>query len=1425
MKTLIRVLLGYGLVLAALGAAVARADFPYAPGADPHNPDTFRLPAGVVPNDFSESDWKLVGTPDSITASPLTAKINLQHDELCGIRGMSLVDAQTTQPKGSCATGPVHTAWEVSTGRPDVVIDVLDSGIEWNDKSAMTDLRDKVHLNQGELPAPRHDLQTSLVPGQSCARFHNATGGDYNRHGDYDVNGDGVFNVLDYACDSRVGAVVGGGSARHALRHGPPGFLTPEDLILAFTDGRDHDHNGFANDIAGWNFVDDNNDPFDDVQYGHGTGEARDSNAEANNGGDLGTCPNCMVVPLRVGESFVADANRFAQAVLYATDNGADVVQEALGTLNAPFFARQAIEYAYHHGVSVIASAADEAAEHHNQPGAEPDAIVVNSVTKYDPEFTSSQPSYLQFNGCTNFSTRLIVSVPSSSCSSEATGKSAGVAGLIYSAAEDAVHAGRLQPSSDCRRVDGSPCAITPNEVRQLMGSGDIGSLTSADQGTGQADDVNFAAQPESSCASSHAPTCTDPNRQTTFAADQDAGIVGPIPHTTRYPARSGFDEFYGYGRLNAYKAVSAAYNGTIPPEAEITAPDWFQQVDPSQPSFELHGAVSARVPYRCRVEVAPGGQPANGEAPQGDFHAVPSSWCDGSTVHSGSHSGLIADVDTAQLKAYFPPGNPPSFTGNENGGIGQDSNGRPNTMPYAFTVRIVVDTATGTPMSGEDRRQLFLHRDADMLPHFPMELRSDGDSSPLLVDLNGDNRNELVVADSDGWIHAYRPNGTELPGWPVHTVSLPLHPGERAYAAADGVGRHHYAAVLGALAAGDLFGDGRLEVVADDNQGNVYAWDSRGHVVFHRQSNPHWSGAPLTPFHTVRQGVRDRVERGFLASPVLADLGPAGPSRSGRQLNRVAARRRPRGRGMAGSGLDIIVAGDDRHVYAWHADGKPVAGFPVLVADPDKVASVDPTTNHITFKNVGSGQSLNDDQGKIIDTPAVADIDGDGYPEVIVGTNEEYPVGEGDESQINAGSTNSLTTSVIGQTGLLTFANGRVYAIKHDGTHSGKPFLPGWPAKVGIIDAGLLPDVGEGVNGSPVVARFSCPSGGVGEKIGVTPDAGPAYVFNADGSSCYGRSNGKDNTLETDIALSAGKYDTPVYAAVGYPAFGTLDGRTISFFAPVTGIIRALDVVAPEYQGGQDFIGAWDPTRSTAQFRTGFPAEVNDLQFLTGQAVGNVLGGAGQQVIGGTASLDLAAFNAGGAPASSAWPKLTGDWTVATPTLGSFGTLDTSSAAHKVVVSITRSGTLSVYKTPASACSPSSSPRFHHDDANSGDYSRDAVPPGVPMNGRISGRTLSFTAPGGDLLCGRAASYQLVTSAHRITPQRFARAKRLSVTLTPGAAGTPQQVVLPRALGAYVAIRAVDAAGNLGRPLALRVHPARNRPRHRHRHHREHRR
>lgn len=1469
------------MAMLALGAALASpagAQFPYLGSGTLSEPSSWKLPPGQVPSNLGGLRWKYAATPAIPSEHPgeelMIEKNNSQMDELCGVTGMSLVDQFATMPEGtgSCiaAGTPIHTAFGVTLGRPDVHIAELDSGVEWNNRGAMLDFRSKVWLNAGELPAPEVNMSKTFDPttGVDCERARAATAGDYDPDGGmpggmpggsgpipYDVIEQGVFNVLDYACDARVAKVTDtypqctNPPTTKECRNGPPGILTPEDLIIAFSDGVDHDHNGYAGDIAGWNFVDDNNDPYDEVHYGHGTGEEEDSTGEANQAaGELGTCPNCEIMELRVGESFITDANRFAEAVDYATDHGADVIQEPLGTYNDPVFAREAIEYAYNHGVTVMASAADEAAEHHNQPGALPDTIVVNAMegpaSLSGVGATNDPPSYEQLDGCTNFGTRIDLSVPATSCSSEATGKSSGVAGLIYSAALDACGAplygscpkkdssAKLKPSKECKRVGGEACPITANEVRQLMASGNIegtpidGSSTlgsnspstgrsPADEGQGgQADDVDTAAEPELACSVGMAPNCTDPNTNTIFEANEDGGVIGPLPDTFRYPTRRGWDEFTGYGRLDAYKAVDAAAEGWIPPEANITSPEWFQQIDPQQESFAVQGRVAARTDYTCRVEVAPGAQPNNRTiADGGDFEQVQSSFCDGATVHDAAYEGELASVQTKKLEALFPPTDPDGFEGNENGGAAnvQTSDGRPNTQPYAFTVRVVVQSAPGAPgpaMTGEDRRQLNLHRDSQMLKGFPLEMHGDGDASPLLVDLAGNDRNQLVVANSDGFINAYEyepASGslTEMKGWPVHTDALPLHE-EAAYKRGSGVAKVHFAPIIEAPAAGDLTGDGEMDIVADDLEGNVYAWNSKGKLIFHETSDPDYTGAPLAgdpSWEAQRSGVRERTEAGFATSPVLADLEPE-----------------------KGAGLDIIAASMDRHLYAWHPDGEAVKGFPVLIEDPSKVASIDPVSNEPRFNSgVPGDENKDEDQGKLVDTPAVANLEGPNKPPtIIVGSNEEYLANSGSEGEINASDVNTASLGLIGKTGLLGFANGRVYAVKASGCSSepsscatggfeceheeckSVAFEEGWPVKIGIIDAGLLPEVGEGIDGSPVVAPLKCPEGGEGLKIAVTPDAGPGYILNPDGKSCYGELDGQYNALQTDVSASASKIDTPTFPAVGEPAFGTLDDSTVDLFNPTAGLIRALDIVAPDYQkGGQDFIAAWNA--ETGEYQPGFPAVDNDLSFITGEAVGDITGEEGkQEVVAGTAENDLEAYNELGLPASSAWPKLTGGWTVATPVLGSLGTIDTGSEAKKDVVSITREGMLSVYGTPAAACSPSSWPMFHHDIANSGDYERDAVPPGVPLEASLSGGTLSWVAPGNQLLCGKAVRYEVVTSRRKITPEDFAAAALLPGAPEPAAAGTKQSFALPAGAERYVAIRAIGEQGNIGLPAVV---------------------
>jgi subtilase family protein len=1399
-----RYLIALAALAGTLGLAMpAHASLPYArPGADTHDYTDLYLNPGQTPNDLDGdgNTFKFAATRDPANGP----QINSSPFENLGIRGARIDDADPS----------VKTAWMTTTGRPDVSIAVLDSGIKWNDAGAMSDLRLKVRLNPGELPTPQHDLATAISdPGSNdCASYRSQD----------DANGDGAFNIDDYACDSRVAHVL----QADPRRAGPSGVLTPEDLIIAFSNGTDSDNNGFVDDIAGWDFLDNDNDPFDDVQYGHGTGEASDSSSEANNGDQAGACPNCMVLPLRVGDSFIADVDNFAQATLYATDNGIDVVQEALGTLNNSTLARDAVDYAYRHGVTVIASAADEAAQHNNWPSSLPHVILVNSVT------TGAAPtpdqSYLSFNGCTNFNAKVTLAIPSTSCSSNATGLAAGMAGLVYSAALDAKAKEALSNYPDaahCRRSDGSPCVITPNEVRQVMASGAI-------DGTSQAEDVNFASAaggPEPSCSPVPTPGCTDPGGPGGALQDQvDANRqapIGPPGLFESYPARRGFDQFYGYGRVNMARALNAVLSdpgspgrSRIPPEAEISSPQWYEQVDPSNATVPVTGDVYARgSSYTCDVLVAPGEYPNNArttDSPPGDFKALNNGWCDGRSSHTAYRSGALGSISVAQLENRFPPGT--DFNGAEPQASPANDNGRPNAAPHGFTVEVVVHTTQGGhDLMGQDRRSAYLERDHSMITGFPKAITrgaitagaptSDGESSPVLADLNGDNRNELIVAGSDGFVHAIERDGSELPGWPVRALPPPLHTSERAFAT-GAVSRNVGAPILGSVAVADTNGDGVPEVFADDLDGRVYGWDAGGHRFFLAHSNPAYSGKPLQPFVEPRyqpgQSKFHRTQGGFISSPVLADLNGDGR-------------------------MEVIAAGMDRHLYAWHRDGSPVAGFPVLVVDPSKVQSVNPQTDQVTFKpDAGSYQ-----QGAIVDTPAVGDLNADGRPEIVLGTNEEYAAAN--DGGWNAAPANSSSFNLLDQIGQgvdafksecaaqgggaicnnlpdvpLKPANARVYAIHADGEdHAGGPFLPGWPAKPAIVDAELLPVVGEGITGYPVIGNVSCGSGG-GPKVGAMSNNGLAYVFSPNGQSCYGRTGGADIPLQTDGYAT--QPDHPLVPAVGSPAFANLDGTGLSLIAPAAGLGRALDVAFPDYQpSGQDFLAAWSVTGG-GQLRPNFPQPVNDLQFLTGPSVGDLNGRSGQEIVEGTASMDLNAFSDTGAELRG-WPKLTGDWTITNPTLGSFGTRDTDPSAHKVVIAETRSGYIDAYRATAAACSPSAWPRFHHDNANSGDYGRDAILPGVPYGAARTAATLTFKAPGDDLLCGTVKRYRVVTSAAPITPANFPVAQPLPGAPAPKAAGAPQTYTIPRTAKRYLAIRAVDDRGNVGRPLVVDLGPRRS--------------
>jgi len=138
------------------------------------------------------------------------------------------------------------------------------------------------------------------------------------------------------------------------------------------------------------------------------------------------------------------------------------------------------------------------------------------------------------------------------------------------------------------------------------------------------------------------APGCTDP-----FLA---APTTRELPGFESYPARKGHDQFYGYGRVNMVHAVANV--AKVPPEVEVTSPEWFAQVDPTHKDFTVSGHVFARgASYRCQVLVAPGGYPG-----VADFQPVPSPVCD-DQPRSKAVDGPVASIDVQALKDRFPPG------------------------------------------------------------------------------------------------------------------------------------------------------------------------------------------------------------------------------------------------------------------------------------------------------------------------------------------------------------------------------------------------------------------------------------------------------------------------------------------------------------------------------------------------------------------------------------------------------------------------------------------------------------------------------------------------------------------------------------------------------------------------------------------------
>ncbi len=286
--------------------------------------------------------------------------------------------------------------------------------------------------------------------------------------------------------------------------------------------GIDDDGNGYVDDVHGWNFVANDSDPMDDNL--HGTHVSGTIAAVGNNGiGVVGVAFESRVMPVKALDAFGYGAlSALAEAITYAVDNGADVINASWGGQGSSSVISDTIAYAHAHGVVFVAAAGNSAEDTVGFfPADDPNAVTVAATTHLDTLAPFS-----------NFGWKLDVAAPGG---------------------------GDGPPPLEKYTPEQSVLSLLSSHVNTSTFYSWVPSVTVGQRYLRLAGTSMAAPHVSATAAlvlSLHPSFSVEQVRQVLRSTADDLGDPGP-------------DSTFGYGRINAARAVAAA----APLEAHITAP------------------------------------------------------------------------------------------------------------------------------------------------------------------------------------------------------------------------------------------------------------------------------------------------------------------------------------------------------------------------------------------------------------------------------------------------------------------------------------------------------------------------------------------------------------------------------------------------------------------------------------------------------------------------------------------------------------------------------------------------------------------------------------------------------------------------------------------------------------------------------------